>query len=305
MTTLFSSRDRATADLSRTLARLAPTDLSLVIEGETGTGKSFVATRLHRHGRRGRPLAVVDCGAIPATLFASELFGHRAGAFTDATRPREGWCAHAGAGTLVLDRVDLLPLEVQATLLRVVEERRFFPVGAATARAFRARVVALADQGLREKVGAGTFRADLYHRLAGFHAVLPPLRNRPQDILPFARAALRRLGRAAGRALALDPAAERLLLAYPWLGNFRELHAVLTRAALEATDCTVGVVTLALPGDSWPALAELAGTRHLPLAEVDRLYALFVLAAHKGNVTQAARVLGVSRRTLIRWRRQP
>jgi DNA-binding NtrC family response regulator len=305
VTALFSSRDRATAELTRTLGRLAPTDLSLLIEGETGTGKSFVATRVHRRGRYGRPLAVVDCGAIPTTLFASELFGHGAGAFTDATRPREGWCARAAAGTLVLDRVDMLPPEAQATLLRVLEERRFFPVGSATARAFRARVVALADIGVREKVRAGTFRADLYHRLAGFHAVLPPLRQRPRDILPFARTALRRLARAAGRPLALDAEAERLLLACPWLGNFRELQAVLTRAALESADGTVGVATLMLPGDTWPALAELAGARHLPLAEVDRLYALLVLAERKGNVTQAARVLGVSRRTLIRWRRQP
>lgn len=304
MTALFSSRDRATAELARTLGRLASTDLSLLIEGETGTGKNFVATRLHRRGRPGHPLVVVDCGAIPATLFASELFGHRAGAFTDATRPREGWCARAAAGTLVLDRVDMLPPEVQTTLLRVLEERRFSQVGTATARAFRARVVALADVGVRERVRAGTFRADLYHRLAGFHAVLPPLRQRPQDILPFARATLRRLARNLGRALALDAEAERLLLAGPWLGNFRELQAVLTRAALETADGTVGVATLTLPGDTWPSLAELAGARHLPLAEVDRLYALWVLAEHKGNVTRAARALGVSRRTLIRWRRE-
>ena len=305
MTVLFSTRDRVTSELARTLGRLAPTDLPLLIEGETGTGKSFVASRLHRRGRPGRPLAVVDCGAIPATLFTSELFGHRAGAFTDATRSREGWCARAEAGTLVLDRVDALPLEAQAALLRVLEERRFSPVGTATLLAFRARVVALADVGVRDKVRGGAFRADLYHRLAGFHAELPPLRRRPGDILPFARSVLRRLARRAGRALTLDAEAERLLPACPWLGNFRELQAVLTRAALQAEDGDIGVRTLTLPHDAWPAVAELAAARLLPLAEVDRLYALWVLAQLRDNVTQAARALGVSRRTLIRWRRRP
>jgi len=302
VTALFSSRDRATAELARTLDRVATTDLPILVEGETGTGKSFVAGRLHRRSRPGRPLVVVDCGAIPATLFASELFGHRAGAFTDATRARDGWCARAGSGTLVLDRIDSLPLEGQATLLRVLEEHRFSPVGASTAQTFRARVVALADAGVRSRVAAGTFRADLYHRLAGLHAELPPLRQRPRDIIPFARRVLRRLARGAAGALALDAEAERLLLACPWLGNFRELQGVLTRAAIETVDGTISVGMLTLPSDAWPAIAELAGARLLTLAEVDRLYALWVLAARRGNVSQAARALGVSRRTLIRWR---
>ena len=304
MTPLFASRHRAVADLATTLARLAVTDLPLLIEGETGSGKSFVAARVHRRGRPGRPLVVVDCAAIPESLLASELFGHRAGAFTDATRPRQGWLARAGDGTLVLDRVDALPTEAQAVLLRVLEERRFFPVGTITPHPFPARVVALADAGAEDAVRAGRFRADLYHRLAGFHAAIPALRERPDDVLPFARATLRRPARSSGRALSIGPDAARLLVAYTWPGNFRELGAVLLRAALVATGGQIGAADLDLPARSWPAIAARAGAAALPLAEVERLYALFVLGREAGNVSRAARVLGVSRRTLIRWRRE-
>jgi len=304
LTALFASRHRAVADLARTLARLAATDLPLLIEGETGAGKSFVAARVHRRGRPGRPLVVVDCAAIPASLLASELFGHRAGAFTDATRPRQGWLARAGDGTLVLDRVDALPTEAQAVLLRALEERRFFPVGTITPHPFPARVVALADAGVEDAVHAGRLRADLYHRLAGFHAALPPLRERSDDVLPFARAVLRRRARSAGRPLAIGPDAARLLAAYPWPGNFRELEAALVRAALSVKGERIGAPDLGLPAGSWPAIAAQAGAAARPLAEVERLYALWVLGREGGNVSRAARVLGVSRRTLIRWRRE-
>jgi len=301
---LFSTRNRHAAEVARTLARLAASELSLVLEGETGVGKSYLAARVHRAGRRGRPYVVVDCGALPGTLLPSELFGHRAGAFTDATRARTGWLERAGDGTLVLDRVEALPQEGQTALLRVLEERRFVPVGSSTSRPFRARVVALADAGLRNRMGAGLFRSDLYHRLAGYHAQLPPLRERQEDIGPAARALLRRHARRLGRRLSLDREAERLLSAYPWPGNFRELEAVLTRAALQAGGTVIGPVELALPPDAWPRVAELASERVTPLAEVERLYGLWVLAGEGGNVSRAARVLGISRRTLIRWRRE-
>ncbi len=301
---LFVTRNRQTLELSRTLLRFAPTTLNLVLDGETGVGKSFVAARAHRAGRRGRPIVVVDCGAVPATLLASALFGHRAGAFTDATRPHTGFVERAGDGTLVLDRVDALPPEGQTALLRTLEERIFFPVGTAAPRPFRARVIALADAGLRARVDAGAFRADLYHRLAGFHATLPALRRRPEDILPFARAALSRAARAGGRRVTLAPEAERLLTAYPWPGNFRELQTVLARALVETDGGTLAPADLRLSTAGWAAVAELAGERAAPLVEVQRLYGLWILAREHGNVSRAARTLGVSRRTLIRWRRE-
>jgi DNA-binding NtrC family response regulator len=301
---LFSTRNAGARELARTLLRLAPTALPLLLEGETGVGKSFLAARLHRAGRQGRPYVVMDCGAVPPTLLASELFGHRAGAFTDATRPHQGWLERAGNGTLVLDRVDALPVDGQAALLRVLEERRFFPVGTAAARPFHARVVALADAGLRNRIGAGLFRNDLYHRLAGYHAQLLALRRRPEDIIPTARALVRRNAHRLKGRLVLDGDAERLLAAYPWPGNFRELETVLTRAVLQANGPEIGAPDLGLPADAWPRVAELAAERALPLGEVERLYALWVLALESGNVSRAARTLGISRRTLIRWRRE-
>ncbi|HVN76963.1 MAG TPA: sigma 54-interacting transcriptional regulator [Thermoanaerobaculaceae bacterium] len=303
MKALFATRNRVAADLARTLGRLAASELPLLLEGETGVGKSYVAARIHRSGRRGRPLVVVDCGAVPATLVASALFGHRAGAFTDATRPHTGLLEKAGDGTLVLDRVDVLPQEGQTALLRALEERSFFPVGTATPRPFRARVIALAGTGSRERVDDGEFRADLYHRLAGFHAALPPLRRRPEDILPFATAFLRREERRGRTHRDLDPESTELLQAYPWPGNFRELETVLTRALLRGDGPAVRPADLGLPPAAWPTVAELAAERARPLADVERLYALWVLGLEGGNVTRAARSLGVSRRTLIRWRR--
>jgi DNA-binding NtrC family response regulator len=300
---LFSTRNPGARELARTLARLAPTELTMLLEGETGVGKSFLAARLHRAGRGGRPYVVMDCGAVPTTLLASELFGHRAGAFTDATRPHHGWLERAGDGTLVLDRVESLPLDGQTALLRALDERTFFPVGAGTARPFRARVVALADAGLRNRMAAGLFRPDLYHRLAGYHAQLPPLRRRPEDIIPFARSVLRRSARKLGRRVTLDGDAERLLAAYPWPGNFRELETVLTRAQVQANGPEIGPADLGLRADAWPRVVELAAEHAAPLSEVERLYALWVLARESGNVSRAARVLGISRRTLIRWRR--
>jgi DNA-binding NtrC family response regulator len=304
VTGLFATRNRAAAELAVTLGRLAASDLPLLLEGETGTGKSFLAARIHRRGRARRPLVVLDCGVLPEGLLPSELFGHRAGAFTDATRSRVGWLERAADGTLVLDRIEALAPEAQVALLRVLEERRFSPVGAAAARPFRARVVALAGSGTAQRLAQGVLRRDLYHRLAGFHAELPLLRRRSEDIVPFARAAARRISRKLGRALAFDTEAEALLEVQAWPGNFRELATVVERACLLARAGTIGVADLGLSAEAWPAAAAVAAERTLPLERVSRLYALTVLAGERGNVSRAARLLGVSRRTLIRWRRE-
>ncbi len=306
MKALFATRNPQVRDLARALGRVAATDLPVLLEGETGTGKSHLARRIHDASRPGRPFAVVDCAALPESLVPAELFGHVSGAFTDATRGREGWLARAGDGTLVLDRLDVLHAEGQTALLRVLEERRFVPVGAHRQRTFHARVVALAMPGAAPGAGGpGALRADLYHRVAGYHAVLPPLRRRPEDILPFAATVLRRLSRARGGASRLDDDATQLLLAYPWPGNFRELEAVLERANLMEDGEEIGVAALHLTGAAWSSVAAAAAERERPLADVQRLYALWVLSREAGNVSRAARVLGVSRRTLIRWRGEP
>lgn len=304
MGALLTSRNRAVQALARRLERLVPTELPLLFEGETGTGKTRLARRVHAASRRGRPLVTVDCAGLPPGLLASELFGHRAGAFTDATRARKGLLARAAGGTVVLDRVETLPDEGQVALLRVLEERSFTAVGTATGTRFEARVVATATAGLQRLLDDGRLRRDLYHRLAGFHAVLPPLRERPEDVLPAARVALRRAARRRAASLAFTDTAVNALLVYPWPGNFRELETIVTRAAVEARGGEVGPEELALPEPPWPDTLCQACEQGLTLAEVERLFVGWVMAAEGGNLTRAARRLGVSRRTLIRWRRE-
>lgn len=301
MNALFPSRDPATARLATTLANLARTDLPLLLEGETGTGKSWVARRLHRRSRPRRPFVVVDCGAVPESLFPAEVFGHVAGAFTDARRARSGALVRAGAGTVVLDRLDVLPPAAQVSLLRALDERRFVPLGGAAPVPLRARLVATAGPNVAEAVAAGVLRADLYHRVAGFHAVLPPLRHRSADILPTARAFLRRLGRRQGRSFHLAGEAEAALLAHAWPGNFRELETVLLRACLTSTDDVITAAVLGLPVSA-EGMAHRTTAAGGTLREAMRRFALQVLAEEGGNVSRAARVLGISRRTLIRWR---
>ncbi len=300
MTPLYRSLNVEAAKLARELARLAPTSLPLLLEGETGTGKSFLARRIHRRSRPGKPYVVVDCAAIPETLLPSELFGHVAGAFTDATRSRRGALDRAGDGTLVLDRLDAVAPATQAALLRVLEEQRFTPLGASHWRPLRARVMALVGPGLAAKVKSGEFRPDLYHRLAGFHAVLLPLRHRWQDILPAAKSWLFKHA----PPITLAAEAEKLLVSYPWPGNFRELEGVLQRAVLSATGSSIGPGELRLPLWQWSEVMAQLSKNAVPLAQACKLYALFVLAQEGGNVSRAARLLGISRRTLIRWKKE-
>lgn len=301
---LFVTANAAAGELARTLARLATSELPLLLEGETGCGKSFLATRIHRRSRVGRPLVVVDCGALPPSLATAELFGHAAGAFTDATRSRRGWLEQAGDGSLVLDRVESLPPEVQVTLLRALEERRFVPLGGRSARPLRARVIATATEEVARCLTDGSLRRDLYHRLAGFHARIPPLRARPEDILPAARGVLERQARVMRKSFELDVECEEVLRAYPWPGNFRQLETALQRACLATVGGRIEARHLGLDRGEWTLVAQWAGEQRRSLAEVRRLYALWVLAAEGGNVSRAAQVLGVSRRTLIRWRAQ-
>lgn len=299
---LFSSRNREAANLARTLARLAVTELSMLIEGETGTGKNTVAAAIHRWSRPDAPLVVADCGSWPGSLAPAELFGHTAGAFTDATRPRSGWLERAGAGTLVLDRLETLAAEAQIALLRAVEERRFVPVGSTGSRPFRARILALADSGLTDNIARGVVREDLYFRLAGFHALLPPLRNRAEDILPAARAELKRQQRRLARRFRFSDEAAELLQGHPWPGNFRQLQSVVSAACLRAEGEAIGPAELALEQEDLSGWLNTAAGRGMSLAQVQRLYGLLVLSQQGGNVSRAARALGVSRRTLIRWR---
>jgi anaerobic nitric oxide reductase transcription regulator len=215
---------------------VAPSDLTVLILGETGTGKELVAHRLHEGSRRShRPLVQVNCAALPETLADSELFGHRRGAFTGATQDRMGKFEMAAGGTLMLDEVGELPLPVQAKLLRVLQSGDIQRPGSDAPLRVDVRVVAATNRDLRGEVAAGRFRADLYHRLAVYPVHVPPLRARGRDVLALAGAFLEenqhRLG---ARNLRLSPASREALLHHDWPGNVRELEHLISRAALRA-----------------------------------------------------------------------
>jgi PAS domain S-box-containing protein len=233
--------------------RVAPVDTTVLLCGESGTGKELVAQTLHDLSpRRGRPLVKINCGAIPAGLIESELFGHERGAFTGASAQRIGRFEQAEDGTLFLDEVGELPLDAQAKLLRVLQEREFERVGGNRTIVSRARVVAATNRDLAALVERAEFRADLFYRLQVFPIRLPPLRDRREDIPLLARHFVEKVQRKLGRRLdAFSPESERRLVAHHWPGNVRELENVIERAAVMSDEG----VPLALPplmGDSAP-----------------------------------------------------
>ena len=229
------------AALLHTLAevrQVAPADTTVLILGETGTGKELFARAIHEGSpRRGKPLVKVNCAAIPATLIESEFFGHERGAFTGATARRDGRFTLADGGSIFLDEVGELPLELQGKLLRVLQEGEFEPVGSSRTRKVDVRVVAATNRDLRRAVAEGKFREDLYYRLSVFPLSLPPLRERGNDVLLLAESFAREFAARTGQRLApIGPEAASTLRAYAWPGNVRELQNVVERAVITARD---------------------------------------------------------------------
>jgi PAS domain S-box-containing protein len=220
------------------IQQVAPTETTVLILGETGTGKELVARAIHAASpRRDRPLIKVNCAAIPATLMESELFGHEKGAFTGATRRREGRFALADGGAILLDEVGELPLDLQAKLLRIIQEGEFEPVGSAKTRTVDVRVLAATNRDLRRAVQEGEFREDLFFRLHVFPITLPPLRERGEDIALLACVFARRFARRMDKHIEpLSRGCLERLMAYPWPGNVRELMSVIERAVITAQD---------------------------------------------------------------------
>jgi len=223
------------------LEKIAPTDVSVVITGETGTGKELTARYIHEHShRRYGPFVAINCGALPENLIDSELFGHERGAFTGAIHSQMGWFEAATGGTLFLDEIGELPLNFQVKLLRVLQEHEVVRVGARTVIPVDVRIIAATNIDLHEAVSTDRFRRDLFFRLNVAMIDLPPLRDLPRDILPLARHFLRAYGRQLHRPnLCLSSRAEQKILSYPWPGNIRELENVIHYATLIASQSTI------------------------------------------------------------------
>jgi DNA-binding NtrC family response regulator len=302
---------RAMEEVRAFVARVGPTDETVAIYGETGTGKEVVARHLHlASARRGGPFVALNVACVPENLFESELFGHKKGSFTGATEDRLGLFREANGGTLFLDEVAELPLELQAKLLRALEARRIRPVGEAKEISADARIVAATNRDLWAEVRAGRFREDLYFRLQVFPIVIPPLRARVEDIPPLA---LHLLERVSSRVTLTDEAM-RVLTAHSYPGNVRELLNVLRRAALFADgDRIDGELARRMiaasafaygPAEAAPvepaAVVRSERAASTSLADVERAHIEHVLREMDGNVTRAASALGIDRRTLQR-----
>ncbi|HEY5899489.1 MAG TPA: sigma-54 dependent transcriptional regulator [Burkholderiales bacterium] len=242
-------------ETERLVTKVAPTDSTVLITGESGTGKSLIARHIHELSpRRDGPFIPVNCSAIPENLLESEFFGHTKGAFTSADRARKGLFLQADRGTIFLDEVGELPLAMQTKLLHVIEDKQVRPIGGEVARRVDVRIVCATNRNLPEMVAAARFREDLYYRLGVFHLPVPPLRDRSEDLKGLIGFLLARMQRAnvAAKPVAIDPVAEEMLLGYPWPGNVRELDNVLNRAYILADG------GLIMPGDLPPELARPA-----------------------------------------------
>ncbi|HUU03945.1 MAG TPA: sigma-54 dependent transcriptional regulator [Myxococcota bacterium] len=287
--------DPAMRKVSQQLAKVAPTDASVLLEGESGTGKEVAARRLHALSpRRERPFVAVNCAALSAELLESELFGHEKGAFTGAVARKRGRFELADGGTLFLDEVAELKTELQAKLLRVIEERNFERVGGTRIIEVDIRLVAATNRNLKTEIENGRFREDLYHRLAVFPIRLPLLKDRPADILPLAEHLLVGIGRRLGKpGLALDGESRRVLRAHDWPGNVRELANVLERAAIMAEGKQIAAGNLLLvPFER--ERPSLDGT----LKDLERQAISEALEATGGHRKKAAKRLGIGLRTL-------
>jgi len=295
------------ADLRRTIDKVAPSTATVLVTGDSGTGKELVARALHYAGDRGGgPFVPVNCGALVSSLLDSELFGHVRGAFTGADQHKRGLFVAAHGGTLFLDEIGELPLELQPKLLRALQDGEIKPVGGVETTRVEVRVVAATNRDLGELVGAGRFREDLFYRLNVIRIDVPPLRARRADIAPLARhfaeaAAVRaRRGR-----VELAPAAIAWLEAQPWPGNVRELENAIERAVVLASSDVLDVDDVRPPGAPAAAPGAALPTDRVPtLDELERAHILRVLEQCDGQKTKASALLGINRTTLWKKLRQ-
>jgi len=296
----------AMEELFSQLSRIADSEASLLIVGESGTGKELTARAVHSHSRRkDRPLVTINCAAMPGQLLESELFGHKKGAFTDASTHNKGLFLEADGGTLFLDEVGEIPLELQPKLLRALEERCVRPVGGSTEYSFNVRIIAATNRDLESAVEEGLFREDLFYRLNVIKIEMPPLRSRGTDILLLARKFVEHFSTRQGKAvLGISDSAAEKLLDYAWPGNVREL-----RNAIEHSVALTRFETI-VPEDlpekirvfrnDYILLGAQDPMELISMEEMERRYIMYVLKTTGGNRTLTARILQVDRKTLYR-----
>jgi two-component system response regulator HydG len=299
------AKSQAMRDVVSLVQRAAPSTASVLVTGESGTGKELIARAIHYNSTRSTgPFVAVNLAAVPESLIESELFGHKKGAFTDARVDKHGLFVEADGGTIFLDEIGELALSLQAKLLRVLQEHEVRPLGGTRNQPVDVRVVAATNKNLEAMLADGSFREDLYYRLHVIHVDLPPLRSRPEDIVPLAERLLAQLAVRATppRTLRLSPEAQNVLLAYHWPGNVRELMNVLERCMalcqgqLIADDDLPPQVREKRPADFLGA----AVARRMTLAELEREFILRVFDDEAQNKTRTAQRLGLDRKTLYR-----
>ncbi len=304
-TITWISSDPASKSVLDIAEKLADTATTLLIHGESGTGKDQLARWIHEHGaRRDAPFLKIDCASLPSELVESELFGHERGAFTGAHARKPGRLELAHGGTIVLDEVGALTPATQAKLLRVLEERTFERLGGTDSLRMDARVMALTNTDLPKAVAAGRFREDLFFRLNVLAIDVPPLRERRGDILALCAHFFRRLGPVHGKPdAALDPAAQKLLEAYDWPGNARELKNAIEHGLVFSKEPL-------LRAEDFPEIVRAAGRVHDPagtlqsLEDLEREAIRTTLEATHYKIGQAANILGISRKTLLDKRKK-
>jgi two-component system response regulator GlrR len=292
-------RSPAIKDAIGRLRAIAARDTTLLIEGESGTGKEVAAEAVHVAGaRRDKPFVVVDCASISRSLIEAELFGHERGAYTGATHARPGAILHADGGTLLLDEIGELDLELQPRLLRLIERREVRPLGGATARRLDVRIIAATNRDLLREAASGRFRSDLYYRLAVTRVRMPPLAERKEDIPLLCRQLAEELLERGPRE-ALDEEQLERLAGRPWPGNVRELKNELERLATMGAD-SPDPAALSASFLSGQARASFHEGKARAVATFERQYLIEVLAEHGGNITAAAHASHVDRVHFLR-----
>jgi len=287
------------------VAQVSDLPANILITGESGTGKELIARAIHFNSARARgPFVALNCAAVPGALLESELFGYVRGAFTDAKKDRRGLFQEASGGTLFLDEIGEIAVNLQAKLLRAIEEKEVRPLGANKNERVDARLVSATNRDLEQRVQDGSFRQDLYYRLNVIRIELPPLRERPEDIPILVDHFIQKFGSQSRRAVnGIDIDALEALMSHRWPGNVRELEHTIERAVLMGKKATIGIADLPqsmIAASLNDAPLEKAVAKGYTLYELEREYIQRVMESTKGNKTEAARILGVDRTTLYR-----